>query len=74
MNMYGRILYYGTGLNTSHRRTSGREGKSEGEGWRADGEKREGLCCRLFKASSSFVLTFNLAKKKKKIMFYNCFI
>lgn len=32
MNMYGRILYYGIGLNTSHRRTSGRDDKSEGDG------------------------------------------
>lgn len=32
MNMYGCILYYGIGLNTSHRRTSGRVRGGRGEG------------------------------------------
>ena len=36
MNMYGRILYYGIGLNTSHRQTSGRERGSGGEGLRGE--------------------------------------
>lgn len=44
MNMYGCILYYGIGLNTSHRRMSGREREGGGEGLRggdASSEKKE---------------------------------
>jgi len=34
--MYGRILYYRIGLNTSHRGTNGRESKSGGNGLREE--------------------------------------